>query len=92
MPVRDPPFYKTDVLTDYALGFLDRAEESGKPFFLYLPFHTAHYPLQAREEDIARYRGTCRAGWDAVRAARYDQIIAGGKLKEHARTAGAKNG
>ena len=28
MPVSDPPFYKTDVLTDYALGFLDKAEES----------------------------------------------------------------
>ena len=33
MPVSDPPFYKTDVLTDYALRFLDNAEASGKPFF-----------------------------------------------------------
>ena len=85
MPVRDPPFYKTDVLTDYALGFLDRAEESGKPFFLYLPYHAAHYPLQAREEHIARYRGTYLAGWDAVRAARYERMRALGVIPPSAR-------
>jgi arylsulfatase len=42
MPVSNPPFYKTDVLTDYALRFLDEAVDSGKPFFLYLPYHVAH--------------------------------------------------
>lgn len=74
MPVADPPFYKTDVLTDYALRFLDNAEASGRPFFLYVPYHVAHYPLQAREEDIARYRGSYRRGWDAVRAERYARM------------------
>lgn len=52
MPLSRAPFYKTDVLTNYALRFLSEAAESGKPFFLYLPYHVAHYPLQAREEDI----------------------------------------
>ena len=85
MPVRDPPFYKTDVLTDYALGFLDRADESGKPFFLYLPYHAAHYPLQAREEDIARYRGKYLAGWDVARAARYERMRTLGVIPPGAR-------
>ncbi len=74
MPVSRPPFYKTDVLTDYALGFLDEAAESGKPFLLYLPYHVAHYPLQARQEDIARYRGRYLKGWDRVRAERFERM------------------
>ena len=85
MPVSDPPFYKTDVLTDYALRFLDNAEASGKPFFLYVPYHVAHYPLQAREEDIARYRGSYRRGWDAVRAERYARMRELGVIPPNAR-------
>ena len=85
MPVSDPPFYKTDVLTDYALDFLDNAEASGKPFFLYLPYHPGHYPLQAREEDIARYRGSYLQGWDAVRAARYERMRELGVVPVNAR-------
>ncbi len=72
MPVADPPFYKTDVLTDYALRFLDNAEASGKPFFLYVPYHVAHYPLQARRGHRALPRlvspGMGRGARGAVRA------------------------
>jgi arylsulfatase len=85
MPVSRPPFYKTDVLTDYALGFLDEASRSGRPFFLYLPYHVAHYPLQAREEDIARYRGRYREGWDRIRARRFQRMRELGVVSLHAR-------
>lgn len=78
MRVARRPFYKTDVLTDYALDFLDEASTSGKPFFLYLPYHIAHYPLQAREEDIALYRGRYRKGWDRIRAERFERMRAEG--------------
>ncbi|MDA0347132.1 MAG: arylsulfatase [Verrucomicrobia bacterium] len=71
MQVTREPLFKTDVMTDYALKFLDKANESKKPFFLYLPYHEAHYPLQAREEDIAKYRGKYKVGWDNIRAARF---------------------
>lgn len=67
IPVQKEPFYKTDVVTDYALKFIDRAKDQKKPFFLYLPYHSAHYPLQARKEDIAKYRGTYKKGWDKIR-------------------------
>jgi arylsulfatase len=69
------PFYKTDVLTDYALGFLDSALELGKPFFLYMPYNSAHYPLQARQQDIRKFRGHYKAGWDEVRRQRYEKMI-----------------
>jgi arylsulfatase A-like enzyme len=74
MPVSHPPFYKTDVLTDYALRFLDDASRSSKPFFLYLPYHVGHYPLQARAEDITKHRGRYLEGWDSIRARRFERM------------------
>ncbi|RMG73923.1 MAG: arylsulfatase [Bacteroidetes bacterium] len=65
------PMYKTDFITDYALRWLDEAFEKDQPFFLYLPYHAAHYPLQARPEDIAKYRGQYQAGWDSLRQVRF---------------------
>lgn len=73
MPVYDPPFYKTDVVTTYALDFLDKAKKKDDPFFLYLPYHPAHYPLQARKEDIAKYRGKYKKGWDKIRQERFQR-------------------
>ena len=85
LPVYEPPLYKTDVVTDYALKFLDKAEERGQPFFLYLPFHPGHYPLQARKEDIAKYRGTYRIGWDELRKRRFAKQKELGILSENAK-------
>lgn len=71
---RQKPMYKTDFITDYALDWLDEAFEKEDPFFLYLPYHAAHYPLQARPEDIAKYRGKYLAGWDILRQARFERM------------------
>ena len=46
--------YLTDVLTDEAVGFVQRNEK--KPFFLYLPYNAPHSPFQGRDEWIAPYR------------------------------------
>lgn len=74
------PFYKTDAFTDYALRWMDEALQKDKPFFLYLPYHSAHYPLQARQEDIAKYRGKYKIGWDKLREQRYNRMIEMGVL------------
>ena len=65
------PMYKTDFITDYALSWLDEALGRNDPFFLYLPYHAAHYPLQARPEDITKYRGKYLKGWDILRRERF---------------------
>jgi arylsulfatase len=70
----EAPMYKTDFITDYALRWLDEAFQKDAPFFLYLPYHTAHYPLQARPEDIARYRGKYLTGWDSLRSRRFERM------------------
>ncbi len=63
-------FYSTNVFGDYALDFLDDGRKSGWPWFLYLAFNAAHFPLHAPEEDIARYEELYARGWDKIRAER----------------------
>lgn len=69
------PKYKTDFITDYGLRWLDEMlSKKDQPFFLFLPYHVAHYPLQARPEDIAKYRGQYKNGWDSIRAERFARM------------------
>ncbi|HWU11427.1 MAG TPA: arylsulfatase [Streptomyces sp.] len=69
--------YLTDVLTDRALEMINglRANDPAKPFFLYFAHHAVHGPVQAKAEDIAKYRGMYDAGWDATRLARFRRQI-----------------
>lgn len=64
-------FYTTDTFTDYALEFLDEAAGKQQPFFLYVAHNAPHYPLQCWPEEIARYRGKYRVGWDELRQTRH---------------------
>jgi arylsulfatase A-like enzyme len=68
------PKNKTDFITDYGLRWLDQMLERDKPFFLLLPYHAAHYPLQARPEDIEKYRGKYLKGWDKIRTERFERM------------------
>ena len=70
----EAPMYKTDFITDYALDWLDEAFGKEEPFFLYLPYHSAHYPLQARPEDIEKYRSKYKKGWDELRKERFQRM------------------
>ncbi|WP_149275065.1 arylsulfatase [Pareuzebyella sediminis] len=79
------PMYKTDFITDYALNWLDEAFEEKNPFFLYLPYHAAHYPLQARPEDIKKYRGKYLKGWDEIRQDRFAKMQKLGVLPKAAK-------
>ncbi|BAX79322.1 arylsulfatase [Labilibaculum antarcticum] len=85
------PMYKTDFITDYALKWLDEAFQKKDPFFLYLPYHAAHYPLQARPEDIKKYRGKYLKGWDKIRQERFAKMQKLGVLLKAAKLSPAEN-
>ncbi len=73
---RGDHFFKSDAFTDFALEKLERRENKEAPFFLYLPYGAAHYPLQARKEDIEKFRGKLyKIGWDRLRKLRYEKMI-----------------
>ncbi len=75
-------FYTTDADTDYAIRFLDEAAAAKKPFFLYLAYNAPHYPLQAPKEEVEKYRGTYRVGWDKLREQRYARQVGMGLFKK----------
>ncbi len=68
-------FYTTDAFTDHAIETIKKQSATGKPFFHYLPYTAPHYPLHAKPEDIAKYKGKYSAGWDALRKSRYERQV-----------------
>ncbi|MDL2221144.1 arylsulfatase [Parabacteroides sp. OttesenSCG-928-N08] len=68
-------FYATDVITDYAVDFINQAKEEEKPLFLYLAYNAPHFPLHAPKEAIDQYMDTYLQGWDKIRDARWQRIV-----------------
>jgi len=68
--VPDSGFYTTVANVDFALGFLNEARQTEKPYYLYVAFNAPHAPLHALPEDYDKYRGHYDAGWDVIRDAR----------------------
>lgn len=63
-------YFTTDAFTDHAIETIKRFSATGKPFFHYLPYTAPHYPLHAKPEDIAKYKGKYAEGWDVLRQKR----------------------
>ncbi len=62
-------FYSSDTYATKLIEQLGRTDPR-KPFFAYLTFTAPHWPLQAPDEDVARYRGTYDDGFEALRIRR----------------------
>jgi arylsulfatase A-like enzyme len=81
---RATDFYHTEAIADEASAFI--REQSAclpeRPFFLYTAFTAPHWPLHAREEDIAKYRGVFDAGWDVLRTRRMQRLLDLGMLHD----------
>ena len=82
-------YYYTDAISDNAVSFIADHKNTGKknPFFMYVAYTAAHWPMHALEKDIAKYRGKYDAGYEAIRKARYEKmkklgVIRNGGLSE----------
>jgi arylsulfatase len=66
-------YYYTDAISDHATRFLHEhaRDHRDQPFLLYVPYTAAHWPMHARESDIAKYHGRYDAGYEAIRTARF---------------------
>ncbi|MDQ6700483.1 MAG: arylsulfatase [Acidobacteriota bacterium] len=71
-----PPgtFYSTDAITDYTLDFLASARKRKQPFFTYLAYNAAHFPLHAPKETIDKYVAVYEKGWDRIREQRFARM------------------
>jgi len=76
-PFADPEYtpkeyYYTDAIADHATRFVTehKQQQADQPFFLYVAMTAAHWPMHAKEVDIAKYKGRYDGGYEAVRSAR----------------------
>lgn len=69
-------YYTTIAIADSAIAQLKEHAQrfADRPFFQYLCFTAPHFPLHALPEDIARYRDRYRAGWESLRAERWQKM------------------
>ena len=59
-------FYTTSYYTELLMEYINGDLDDDKPFFAYLSYTSPHWPLQAPQESIARYKGVYDAGYDAL--------------------------
>jgi arylsulfatase A-like enzyme len=65
--------YSTDLIGREAVRFIEE-NPAGEPFFLYVPFNAPHSPMQAKEEDIAKYEGRVTEKRPRIYAAMVDSM------------------
>ena len=84
-------FYSSEFLVDRMIDYIDgdvpvRSEEpmesraARNPFFAYIGFQAVHIPVQAPREFVERYAGVYDMGWDRLREARFENVLARGLL------------
>lgn len=68
-PSNDPEYILDRDMANNAINWIhtQRGTAPKKPFFIYYAPGTAHAPLQAPADWIARFRGRFDAGWDVMR-------------------------
>ncbi len=71
-----PPegFYYTDAISDTTVDYI-RDHDVEHPYFIYVSYTAAHWPLHALPQDIKKYKGRYSQGWDALRQERYKRMI-----------------
>ena len=85
-PDNDPKYkpetyYFTTAITDNTLMYLKEHQEEEKrtgkekPFFAYVAYTAAHWPMHALPEDIEKYKGVYDEGWDVLRANRHKKMV-----------------
>lgn len=78
-------YYYTDAISDNAVKYLQdhQKDHNKKPFFMYVSYTAAHWPMHALDKDIEKYKGKYNAGYDVIRKARYEKMKKLGAIKEN---------
>lgn len=81
-PYADPEYqpetyYYTDAISDHAVRFVrdHKASHADSPFFMYVAYTAAHWPMHALPEDIKKYDGKYDDGYEEIRKARYHKAV-----------------
>ncbi|HEY0668669.1 MAG TPA: arylsulfatase [Sphingobacteriaceae bacterium] len=68
-------FYLTTAISDTSVRYIDEhfAKKSADPMFMYVAYTAPHWPLHALQKDIDKYKELYKAGWDKMRASRFEK-------------------
>ncbi|WP_163544717.1 sulfatase-like hydrolase/transferase [Occultella kanbiaonis] len=75
-------FYLTDDISEHAAEFIKRQAGTSTPFLAMLTYTAPHWPLHAREGEIAKYRERFRGGWTGMPEKRLAGLHQKGLLTE----------
>lgn len=75
-------FYSTTFFTDRLIEGIDAAGQAGRPFFAFAAYTAPHWPLQAPDALLQKYRGHYDEGYQAVADRRLARLKALGLLGE----------
>ncbi len=94
-PENDPDYqpeqyYYTDAISDNAVRYINQHQQEAKkeksnaapPFFMYVAYTAAHWPLHAPEKEIAAYKGQYDDGFDPIRQKRFARLKEEGLIQE----------
>ena len=67
-------FYTTKFYTERMIEYIEADRAENKPFFAYLAYTAPHWPLQAPEASIAKFKGMYDDGYEAIYQQRYNRM------------------
>lgn len=84
-PVADGSYYLTDLITDHAISFIheEQSAKQKKPFFLYLAYTAPHWPIHAPADDVIKYRGKYKNGYEKLRNKRLEKLQKAGLISKN---------
>jgi arylsulfatase len=74
--------YSTRFYADRIIENIEESRASGQPFFAYLAYTAPHWPIQAPDDMLDKYKGRYDAGYDVIHAQRLEKQKALGLLPE----------
>ncbi|MCM8536592.1 MAG: arylsulfatase [Lentisphaeraceae bacterium] len=77
-PLNDPEYkpetyYYTHAISDHAVRYI-KEHDKEKPFFMYVSYTAAHWPMHALKKDIDKYDGKYDEGYEAIRKKRIEKM------------------
>jgi arylsulfatase A-like enzyme len=75
-------FYYTDKIGAEAVEQIETFAEAKEPFFQYVAFTAAHWPMHAPEKTIQKYLPRYEDGWEKLRNDRYARMLEMGIIDE----------
>jgi arylsulfatase len=74
-------YYFTDAISDNSVKYIKERDKK-KPFFMYVAYTAAHWPMQAPESAIQKYKGRYDQGYETIRRQRYERMQRLGLIKK----------